>query len=149
MVATHVFVTESESAIVLTGRFVDSELAGLMADGAVSLSESKCDVNETEKAALFREIRSVSQAGSIKGEDDDHPLPPTTNHSNPQSTISSLTAPSVGNPQSIISSLTAPSVGNPSTIISSLTTPSVFESDRRDVDPLIDDTDIASTFGGS
>ena len=116
MVAAHVFVTESESAIILSGRVVDSELAGLMANGAVSLSESNCDVNEKEKAALFREIRSISQAGSIKGDDDDRPLPATTNHSKPSSIMSSLTAPS-----SIISSLTAPSVGNPSSKVTGAT----------------------------
>ena len=52
MVATHFFVTESEPIIVMTGRPVDSDLAGLMACNS--------------------EQQSVSQSGSTKDNDDDH-----------------------------------------------------------------------------
>lgn len=79
MVATHVFVTESESVIVLTGQRVDAELAGLMTcdTKTVALSESNHGAaKESENDCLLR-IRSVSQAGSVIDDgDDDYMLPP-------------------------------------------------------------------------
>ena len=92
MAAAHVSVTESESIIVMTGRVVDSGLAGLMAcESAMSPSEANHGVvNEDEV------LRSVSQAGSIKGGDDNGdgshaPVPPA--HDKVCSAISSITMP--------------------------------------------------------
>ena len=120
MVATHVSVTEAESIIVMTGRVVDSDLAGLMAyESAVTPSEVNHDVvNEDEV------IQSVSQAGSIKGGDDngdgsDGPAPSAND--NMSSTISSITMPLMVIPSSAndsksstISSITMPSMVTPS-----------------------------------
>ena len=123
MVAAHVSVTESESIIVMTGRVVDSGLAGLMAcKSAMSPSEANHDVvNEDEV------LRSVSQAGSIKGGDDNgdgshDPVPPA--HDKVCSAISSITMPSM------VSHGPVPSAHDKmSSAISSITMPSMESHD--------------------
>jgi hypothetical protein len=103
MVATHVYVTESEPVIVLTGRQVDSDLAGFMACGsAVALSETN---EQNECANRSAELRSVSQAGSIKADNNTDDAFLATNYHGvsgdcSSSKISSVTMPSLLNPQS-------------------------------------------------
>ena len=128
MMATHVHATDCDPVIVLTGRHVDSTLAGLMresgAEPSVSLSH---DANEDDELlAGFPKLRSVSQAGSIDGDEDentflpaDHPVfDPSVSSS--RSSISDLTLPTIIS-GSDVSSLTLPSVLNGSSDISSLT----------------------------
>ena len=147
MVATHVFVTDSESAIVLTGRLVDAELAGLMACDSVStvaLSESNYDVGETGKARLFREIRSVSRAGgSIKGGDDEVVL--TANHDAHAAATNALDGDSVS---STMSSLTMSNMKTPPTSISALTLPSALRPPATSVDRASKVSSLAITATG-
>ena len=71
MTATHMYALESEPIIVCVGRQVESHLAGLMADRAMAFSESNHDdMNEDDGVVL----RSVSQAGSVKGDDETIPV---------------------------------------------------------------------------
>jgi hypothetical protein len=132
MVATHVSVTESEALIVMTGRLVDSDLAGLMACASAvapneanhDASENDANENEIDNLTRFRELRSVSQAGSVKGDDDENPAQAAID--NASSTISSITMPSMaGGGQA------------------------AFESHRRDVDQLSHhvDSSPASAIG--
>ena len=100
MVATHIVVAESDPIIVMSGREVNSDLAGLMSrKTVVAASETSADENKDGhsdgQSSVFK-FRSVSQAGSSKGSDDEEvPLP--TNHCDAvqkemaSSTISSLT----------------------------------------------------------
>ena len=71
MTATHMYALDSEPIIVCVGRQVESHLAGLMADRAMAFSESNHDdMNEDDGVVL----RSVSQAGSVKGDDETIPV---------------------------------------------------------------------------
>ena len=96
MVATHVTVAESDPIIVMTGRIVDNHLAGLMSrKSAVATSEISADEHQDDHSDRhsFR-FRSVSQAGSSKGSDEeDVPLPINRDADEKASSISSLSMP--------------------------------------------------------
>ena len=76
MVATHVFVTESEPIIVLTGRQVDAELAGLMVSESVAFSVNEeavvpCDATDctngvhADHEAVVRSIDGMHEISSV------------------------------------------------------------------------------------
>ena len=76
MVATHVFVTESEPIIVLTGRQVDAELAGLMVSESVAFSVDEeavvpCDATDctngvhADHEAVVRSIDGMHEISSV------------------------------------------------------------------------------------
>ena len=80
MAASRVFVTESEPIVVMTGRQVDSDLAGLMASGNTLLwqfEHARDDATEDDcVSGGFPDLRSASQAGSVvDGDDDNASLP--------------------------------------------------------------------------
>ena len=63
-------VTETEAIVVFTGREVDSDLACMMArESAVAVSESNYDTNAKYSGTDGEWLRSVSEVGSIKGDD--------------------------------------------------------------------------------
>ena len=130
MVATHFFVRDSESIVVMTGRQVDSDLAVLLACETIAASEATHDVNADEVWGESSHFQSVSQAGSIKGDDDDdnmsHISPADDRESddvNP-SVASSLATPALKPASKIcggstVSSLTTPTM-HPGPSVSSL-----------------------------
>ena len=135
MVATHFFVRDSEPIIVMTGRQIDSDLAVLLASGTViATSEANHDVLGDDVCwGESPYLVSVSQAGSIKDDDDDNVLLPINDHvpGVTSSVISALSLPTLEEASRIdgssVSSLTmptmAPRIGG--STVSSLTTPTM------------------------
>ena len=70
MTATLIDAAESEPAIVLTGRQVDANLAGLLTAHENAVAEPSTD--EDNGPGEFPTLRSVSHSGSIYGDDDDN-----------------------------------------------------------------------------
>ena len=120
VVATHFFVRDSEPIIVMTGRQIDSDLAVLLASetgSIIATSDANDDVLGDDVWGESPYLVSVSQAGSIKGDDDDNNLHVTS------SVISSVTLPTLEEASRIggssVSSLTMPTMA-PGYSISSL-----------------------------
>ena len=70
MTATLIDAAGSESAIVLTGRQIDANLAGLLTAHENAVAESSTD--EDNGPGEFLTLRSVSHSSSIYGDDDDN-----------------------------------------------------------------------------
>ena len=135
MVATHFYVRESEPIIVMVGRQIDSDLAVLLASESVpATSETNHDVNRDDVCSGESpdDFLSASQAGSMKGEDEDlqsvcvshvpNGNPSVISYGNP-SVISSLTSPTYDHP-SVVSSLTSPTFESAS-VVSLITAPTM------------------------
>ena len=123
MVATHIFVAESEPIIVLTGRQVDSDLAGLMAcESAVAPSE----INEEG------DVVGESGAGTAR-DDDDSQLSATFREMIYDDTMSTSNISSLTMSSSNITSLALPTLISSRPSRSEAASPLTVYAEARDV----------------
>ena len=113
MVATHFHVRESEPIIVMVGRQIDSDLAVLLASETVpATSEANHDVNRDDVCwdGSVSHLLSASQAGSMKGDDDDLHSKAIIHVPNGNPLVMPTVEPSLISNGSVVSSITAPTM---------------------------------------